>query len=92
MQPTHTSRSDHATAVDGSPDGQDRIDDFLARHGGASLPPQQCAGNEDDIRGWSEVYAADGYTLRCDWSQSGGRKEMMFSEIPSRDSAMAEKR
>jgi hypothetical protein len=31
--------------------------------------------------GWSEVYAADGYRLRCDWSRMGSREEMKFSEI-----------
>jgi hypothetical protein len=90
MQPTDTSmRNERTAAVDSSPDGEDRVEDFLARHGGPSTPPQHCAGSEDDIRGWSEVYAADGYTLRCDWSQMGSRKEMTFSEIPSRSAAMA---
>jgi hypothetical protein len=26
------------------------------------------------------VYAADGYTLRCDWSRFGSTEEMAFSE------------
>lgn len=31
--------------------------------------------------GWYEVYAADGYRLRCDWSRIGSREELKFSEI-----------
>ena len=31
--------------------------------------------------GWSEVYAADGYLLRCDWSKLGGRVAMTFTEV-----------
>ena len=65
---------------DSSPDSSDRIEDFLARHGG----PAQRRGAAGDIvagiSGWSEVYAADGYTLRCEWSRFGGRQEMKFSE------------
>ena len=68
-------------ANDVSSDSDDRIADFLARHGGAGRAAReetQPAGN----RGWSEVYAADGYTLRCDWSRMDSRNEMAFSEIP----------
>ena len=67
--------------LDTSPDSEDRIRDFLARHGGAgALPPREEAINSE--RGWSEVYAADGYKLRCDWSRTGSREEMRFSELP----------
>ena len=95
MQPEETSskhRDDEAAFMDSSPDGEDRVADFLARHGGTSTPPHRSAGSEADFRGWSEVYAADGYTLRCEWSQIGDRKEMTFSEIPSRTAVAAEKR
>jgi hypothetical protein len=67
--------------VDPSPDSDDRIRDFLARHGGpGALPPR--AETIDSLRGWSEVYAADGYKLRCDWSRMGSREEMKFAELP----------
>jgi hypothetical protein len=72
-------------ANDVSSDSDDRIADFFARHGGAGKAARdetQSSGN----RGWSEVYAADGYTLRCDWSRMGSRNEMAFSELPPSES------
>jgi hypothetical protein len=57
------------------------MQDFLSRHGGAGTS-QPREGTLDSARGWSEVYAADGYTLRCDWSRTGTRGEMTFSELP----------
>jgi hypothetical protein len=72
-------------AVDGSvgdsADSEDRVQDFFARHGGPGASPA-CAGKINPMRGWSEVYAADGYTLRCDWSRIGTREQMEFSELP----------
>jgi hypothetical protein len=73
---------------DRSSDSEDRIQDFLSRHGGAgaspareeTIPPRE--ETIDSVRGWSEVYAADGYKLRCDWSRVGSREEMTFSEVP----------
>ncbi|MDP8985513.1 MAG: hypothetical protein M3N97_10815 [Pseudomonadota bacterium] len=72
-------------AMDDSPDGEERVGDFLARHGGPGAPP--AAGLINPAQGWSEVYAADGYALRCDWSRTGSREEMNFTELPpaSRD-------
>ncbi|MDB6084888.1 MAG: hypothetical protein JWN43_2769 [Gammaproteobacteria bacterium] len=68
-------------SIDDSPDGEDRIRDFLSRHGGPGpSPPRE--QKIDSVRGWSEVYAADGYTLRCDWTRLGTREEMAFSELP----------
>jgi hypothetical protein len=67
---------------DQTSDRDDRIREFLARHGG---PGSRKANAEDDVSGlsgWSEVYAADGYTLRCDWSRIGDRQEMKFTERP----------
>jgi hypothetical protein len=70
---------------DVSSDSEDRIADFLARHGGAGKAARdETQGSEN--RGRSEVYAADGYTLRCDWSRLGTRNEMAFSEIPPDES------
>ena len=68
--------------LDDSPDGEDRVEDFLARHGGPGSAPAR--GNINPALGWSEVYAADGYTLRCDWSREGTKEEMKFSELPPR--------
>jgi hypothetical protein len=67
-------------SVDSS-DSEDRVQDFLARHGGADAAPPS-GGTISPVRGWSEVYAADGYTLRCDWSRTGTKEEMTFSELP----------
>jgi hypothetical protein len=65
---------------DTSPDGGDRIRDFWDRHGGPGVRPKNAGETVPGISGWSEVYAADGYILRCDWSQSGDRKQMHFTE------------
>ncbi len=74
-------QSNNSTPVrDASPDGEERVQDFLDRHGGPGASP--AAGTIDPARGWSEVYAADGYTLRCDWSRTGTREEMNFAELP----------
>ncbi len=74
---------------DASPDSQDRIEDFLARHRG----PESSGARREEVdasglRGWYEVYAADGYRLRCDWSRMGSRQELQFTEIgPHADGA-----
>lgn len=67
---------------DVSPDSEDRIKDFLARHGG----PESGAARREQVdpaglKGWYEVYAADGYRLRCEWSRMGSREELQFREI-----------
>jgi hypothetical protein len=69
---------------DSSPDSRDRIEEFLARHGGAGKLPSRGAKNPLGEEGWSEVYAADGYTLRCEWSRMGSHEEMRFSELAPR--------
>jgi hypothetical protein len=66
--------------LDDTPDSQDRIQDFLNRHGGPGAARRQAA-DPAGTAGWYEVYAADGYCLRCDWSRMGSREEMKFSEI-----------
>ena len=66
---------------DASPDRQERIQDFLARHGGPSTRANREEELDPGVRGWSEIYAADGFKLRCDWSCFGSRKEMKFAEI-----------
>jgi hypothetical protein len=65
-----------------SSDGDYRVAQFLARHGGAGAIAERQGQDSGGTRGWSEIYAADGYALRCDWSQIGGKTELQFSEIP----------
>jgi hypothetical protein len=72
---------------DASPDRDERIRDFLVRHGGPSSRPGAEGESQEGIRGWSEIYAMDGYALRCDWSRVGTRHEMSYAEVaPSADS------
>ncbi len=68
-----------------SPDHDDRIKDFLARHGGRAAGPDRHGESGGGARGWSEVGAADGYRLRCDWSRSGTNAEMQYTEISAAD-------
>jgi hypothetical protein len=72
------------SAGDTSPDKEDRLFDFFRRHGGPSGIPLRQAEIDRGTRGWSEVYAKDGYALRCDWSIVGGKEEMQFVELPRR--------
>jgi hypothetical protein len=69
-------------AEENSPDNSDRIRDFFARHGGPAARSGNAGEPEPGVSGWSEVYAADGYTLRCDWSRSGTLQKMQFNENP----------
>jgi hypothetical protein len=66
---------------DPSPDSEERIGDFLARHGGAGQSPRREGREELGARGWYEVPAADGYRLRCEWSRMGSRAELRYFEI-----------
>jgi hypothetical protein len=65
-----------------SSDSNDRIQEFLARHGGPAARKPSTGNTVVGLSGWSEVYAADGYTLRCDWSRMGSLQEMKFTENP----------
>jgi hypothetical protein len=67
-----------------SSDGGERVQQFLARHGGPGAMREREGQTDQGTRGWSEVYAADGYALRCEWSNTGESLEMQFSEIPPR--------
>ena len=69
------------SSQDVSPDRDDRIRDFLVRHGGPSDRPSREEETQQGICGWAEVYAMDGYALRCDWSRVGTRHEMTYAEI-----------
>ncbi len=77
-------QQDEVTAQGGgdvSPDREERIQEFLARHGGAGATPQRQGGSDLGDRGWCDVYAADGYRLHCEWSRVGSREELKFSEV-----------
>jgi hypothetical protein len=63
-------------------DGKERIADFFSRHGGPGLIHEMEGNRAQHTVGWSEVSAADGYKLRCEWSKAGTKTEMNFSEIP----------
>jgi len=78
--------TEQASPGDRSSDSSDRIQEFLGRHGGPASRKGDAGDIVAGISGWSEVYAADGYTLRCDWSRMGDRQEMQFSEHPPRAS------
>jgi hypothetical protein len=65
-----------------SSDGGERVTQFLSHHGGPATIGEREGESEHGTRGWSEVYAADGYALRCEWSRIGEKIEMRFTEIP----------
>jgi hypothetical protein len=65
-----------------SPDRSDRMKDFWNRHGGPSSRQSEHSETEQGTKGWSEVYAADGYTLRCDWWKIGCQRDMRYIERP----------
>jgi hypothetical protein len=66
---------------DASPDRDERIKDFFARHGGPGSRGFRSGQSAGGVQGWSEAHASDGYILRCDWSTFGTREEMEYSEI-----------
>jgi hypothetical protein len=68
------------TLAPGSLDDDSRIDDFLRQHGGPGAVGRR-GESADGLEGWSEVSAADGHVLRCDWSKQGGRTEMRFVDV-----------
>jgi hypothetical protein len=67
-----------------SSDGDFRVEQFLARHGGAGAAVEREDQDQEGTRGWSEIYAADGYALRCEWTRIGGKTELQFLEVPPR--------
>jgi hypothetical protein len=66
---------------DASPDHDERIKDFFARHGGPGPRGIRSGQSSGGVQGWSEAHAGDGYVLRCDWSTFGSHDEMQYSEI-----------
>lgn len=65
-----------------STDHQDRIEDFMKRHGGPAPAASRQGRIDAGYRGWSEIYAADGYVLRTEWSISELRSTINVSELP----------
>lgn len=72
---------DDESLEDASPDHEERLKDFFARHGGPGSGGIRRSDSSQDVQGWSEADAGDGYVLRCEWSTFGTRKEMTYSEI-----------
>jgi hypothetical protein len=66
---------------DRSPDHDERIRDFLSRHGGRGTRGARQGETAGGIQGWSEIYAGDGYALRCEWSKFGSEEKLSYSEI-----------
>jgi hypothetical protein len=50
--------------------------------GGAGSTPARRGESTGGLAGWSEIVAADGHVLRCDWSRQGTRSEMSYEERP----------
>jgi len=81
---THVKRKKFGTIVQVNVDVTARCRDFFERHGGPG-PSETREGegeSEGGRRGWSEVDAADGYKLRCDWFRIDDEEQMTFKEIP----------
>jgi len=62
-------------------DGRERVQEFLGRHGGAAPDAEHEGDRDEQTSGWSEVHAADGYRLRCEWHEFGSERHMNFVEI-----------
>jgi hypothetical protein len=78
----------HPIGVDESPerlsaDHQERVDDFMKRHGGPASSPRRHGRLDSGYRGWSEIDAADGYVLRTEWSRSELRVTLNVAEYSS---------
>jgi hypothetical protein len=85
--------ADNPNAIaENSADNSDRIRDFFARHGGPATRSGNAGETVPGLSGWSEVYAADGYTLRCDWSRMGDLQKMQFNENPPHSGAESHQR
>jgi hypothetical protein len=69
---------------DRSPDHDERIKDFFSRHGGPATSALREGQSAGGVQGWSEIYANDGYALRCEWSTLGTQETMKYSEVAPR--------
>lgn len=77
---------DQTAANDDSPrqfsvDHEDRVVDFMNRHGGPARAECRQGQMDAGSRGWLEIYAADGYALRAEWSRNEMRATMRVSEL-----------
>jgi hypothetical protein len=68
-------------------DHDDRVGDFKRRHGGLIDGTNRNEGLESGCRGWSEIYAVDGYVLRVEWSRFEMRGAMRVLEFRPPESA-----
>jgi len=68
-------------------DHDDRVEDFKRRHGGLIDGVNRHESFESGCRGWSEIYAADGYVLRVEWSRFEMRGAMRVFEFRPPESA-----
>jgi hypothetical protein len=73
-----------ATRPDDDPqmptDFEDRVKEFLHRHGD-QLPSTRTEGALDHgLRGWMEIQSRDGYVLRIEWSKSALRSAFVATE------------
>ena len=62
-------------------DHRDRVADFKSRHGGSIESAGLIERSESGCRGWSEIYAVDGYVLRVEWSKFEMRASMRILEF-----------
>ncbi len=62
-------------------DHGDRVAEFMRRHGGPTDIASRNARMESGCQGWSEIYAADGYVLRVEWSRFELRRTMRVFEL-----------
>jgi hypothetical protein len=60
-----------------------RVAEFIMRHGGPTDSGGRNELMELGCRGWSEIYAADGYVLRVEWSRFELRTTMRVFELPT---------
>ena len=64
-----------------SVDHHERVGEFKRRHGGLIDSASLNERFESGCGGWSEIYAADGYVLRVEWSRSEMRGAMRVFEF-----------
>jgi hypothetical protein len=61
-------------------DVEDRVQEFLLRHGGSAPVDRQSGAFDHGLRGWTEIRARDGYVLRIEWSKSSLRSTLVATE------------
>jgi hypothetical protein len=61
-------------------DFEDRVHDFLHRHGDPAPALRRSESLDRGFRGWTEVTARDGCVLRIEWSRSALRFTLVATE------------